>query len=421
METIQKIIEFFLRRKWLGILLVLGLAWGVGISTFYRGAISPKQRTDLTVFLKAGEMVAEGRANHIYGIENARHWHYVYPPMLAIFLAPVSKWPLGATVPLAYLLSLACLAGTVILSRRFKEDARPAPWQIALSLIFCLPMLLNTFSRGQLGIISLFFEAAIFYTYLARHKVLTGFLLAFAVTLKISPLAFLVFFFLMKREWKILISAATGFVLFFFLFPSLAIGFQQNWNLLKTWRELMSISQSDTAYQHYLWGELFTPFTDDNQSLYAVVTRFAWPSGAQFIGHSNALVRFITSGVGVLLLALPFIKTQAISPSPEKSPLRLLAEFSLFPMLMLFTSPVTQIHHYTVVYFLFLAALMMTGRLEHGSRAAKLLLVSIWICALSLTFGMIFTAVGNLGIPLWGSMLLWGTVLCCLNSKNSPS
>jgi len=414
MTIVRKAIEFFLNKKWLGILVVLGFAWGVGISTFYRGAISSHQRTDLTVFLKAGEMVAEGRAYHMYGIENARHWHYVYPPILAILLAPFSKWPLGATVGLAYLLSLACLAGTVMLSRRFPENTRPLPWQIVLAMIFCLPMLLNTLTRGQFGIITLFFGAAVFYSYLAQRKILTGLLLALAITLKISPLAFLVFFFLMKREWKILASAALGFFLFFFLLPSLAIGFHQNWELLKTWRGLMSISQSDNAYQNYLWTELFTPFSEDNQSLYAVVTRFAWPSEAEFIGHSNIIVRILTSVFSVVLLALPFIKTRATSPLRKKDPLRLLAEFSLFPMLMLFASPVTQIHHYTVVYFLFLAALMMVGHLEQRARTARWPLVSVWACALSLTLGMIFPWAGIWGLPLWGSMLLWGTVLFCL-------
>ena len=419
MAPIQKFIEFFFKRKWLGILLILGFVWGVGISTFYRGAISPHQRTDLTVYLIAGEMVAEGRANHMYGIENIRHWHYVYPPILAILLSPVSKWPLGATVPLAYLLSLACLAGTIILSRRFPEDAKPAPWQIVLAMFFCMPMLMNTLTRGQFGIISLFFGAVVFYAYIKQKKILAGLLLAFAVALKISPLAFLVFFFLMKREWRILASTALGFFLFFFLLPSLAIGFHQNWELLKIWRDLMSVSQSDTAHQHYLWGELFTPFAEDNQSFYAVVTRFAWPSEAQFIGHSNALVRWITSGAGIALLALSFIKTRETSSAPAQDPLKSLAEFSLFPMLMLFASPVTQIHHYTVVYFLFLAALMIMDHTPRGSWAYKCLGFSLWTCGLSLTIGMIFSAARLWGVPLWGSMLLWGVVLCFIKLQKA--
>jgi hypothetical protein len=430
MKFIQIFIEFILNRKWLGILIVLGLVLGIGISTFYRGAISPRQRTDLTVYLIAGQMIAEGRAHHIYGIESKRKWHYVYPPLLAILLAPISKWPLGATVPLAYLLSLACLAGTVVLSRCLPENARPAktslqghasvpeslgcrpaPWQIALSMFFCLPMFLTTLTRGQFGIISLFFMAAVLYSYFTRRKILTGLLLALAVTLKINPLAFLVFFFLMKREWRILLSTLVGFGLFFFLLPSLTIGFHQNWELLKTWQGLMSASQSDTAYRHYLWGELFTPFAPKNQSFYAVVTRFAWPSQAQFIGQSNALVRFITSGIGVVLVALPFIKTKKTSSDPAQDPLRLLAEFSLFPMLMLFTSPVTQLHHYTVVYFLFLAALMLMDRAPRASWTRKCLGFGFWTCALSLTLGTISSAAAYWGVPLWGSMLLWGVVL----------
>ena len=421
MEPIQKTIEFLIKNKWLGILLILGLAGGVGISTFYRGAISPKQRTDLTVFLKAGEVVAEGRADQIYESQNARHWRYVYPPTLAILLAPVSKWPLGITVTLAYLLSLACLAGTVTLSRRSFKTAGPAPWQIVLAMFFCLPILLNTLSRGQFGIITLFFMAAIFYSYMEERKILTGILFAFAVALKISPLAFLVFFFLMRREWKILVSAALGAFLFFFLIPSMIIGFHQNWELLMIWRGLMSISQSDGAHHNYLWAQLFTPFAEDNISIYAVVTRLAWPSEAQFIGHSNAFVRLVTSGTGILLLTLPFIQTKNTPSSLAKNPLRALAEFSLFPALMLFTSPVTQIHHYTVFFFLFLVTLMMIKRLPRGYWTRTYLQISLWTCAISLLLGMVVPLMGYWGIPLWGSMLLWTAILCGLPQDSTQN
>ncbi|HOW87470.1 MAG TPA: glycosyltransferase family 87 protein [Candidatus Omnitrophota bacterium] len=419
MELVQKTIDFFLRRKWLGILLVASLALGVGISTFYRGAISPKQRTDLTVFLIAGEMVAEGRADHIYGIENIRHWHYVYPPILAILLAPISQWPLGVNVALAYLLSLACLAGTIMLSLRFKENAKPKPWQIVLAMLFCLPLLLNTLTRGQLGTISLFFAAWIFYAYFEQKKIMAGVLLALAVTLKISPLAFLAFFFLMKREWKILISAAAGFVFFFFVFPSFVIGFETNFALLKTWVELMSFSQTSAAPQHYLWGELFTPFTDDNQSIYATVTRLAWGSQEAFIRYPNHFIKMMTSAIGFILLALPFLKTKKDDIARAKDPLRSLTEFSLFLMIMLFASPVTQIHHYTVAYFLFLAALMTAEKCERRSWSRRSLWISMWLCAFCFIVGKIFWQAGEWGLPLWGSMLLWGVVLLNLPGKSA--
>ncbi|MBI4711150.1 MAG: hypothetical protein HY767_01615, partial [Candidatus Omnitrophica bacterium] len=102
-----------------------------------------------------------------------------------------------------------------------------------------------------------------------------------------------------------------------------------------------------------------------------------------------------------------------------QDPLQSLAEFSLFPMLMLFTSPVTQIHHYTVAYFLFLAAIMMMDRTPRESWSSKCLGFSLWTCAFSLTLGMIVPIVSYWGIPLWGSMLLWGTVLCSVKLQKT--
>ena len=327
MAPVREFIDFFLRNKGLGILLVLGLVAGIAGPTLFRGAILPTKRTDLTVYLRAGEAVLDNHAREIYSVANVRHWHYIYPPLLAILLAPVSKASPLATVPLAYLLSLACLAGTAVLSLRFPEDARPAPWQIALAMIFCLPMFLNTLTRGQFDIITLFLMAAIFYNHLKKKKLVTGLLLAFAVTLKVSPLAFLLFFFLMKREWKILWSALLGFVLFFFLLPSAAIGWNTNGALLKIWWGLMSISQSDTAYRHYLWNELYSPFGPHHQSIYSVVTRLAWPSETQFLGRSNRTVRIITSCLSALLLTLPFLKARGTAPGEKRSALKQLAEF----------------------------------------------------------------------------------------------
>ncbi len=424
MTHIRQIIEFFLRQKVLGILLVLGMAVGIGISTYYRAVVSPKQRTDLTVFLKAAEAVREGQPGRIYEVENARHWRYVYAPPLAILLAPIAPWPVGVNVILAYLLSIGCLAGTIFLTRRLYHETETASWQVALAAILCLPILMNTLTRGQFGVITLFFAAAIFYSYLQKQKILTGLLLAFAVALKISPLAFLVFFFLMKREWRILVWTILGMGLFLILLPSLAIGFHQNLELLGTWRGLMSLSQNDKAYDHYLWAQLFTPFAGDNISIYAVITRYVWRKEHYFIGNSNAAVRTWTTIAGFILLSLPFIKTwlsrHPPSPTPPRrwggagDPVKLLAEFSLFPMLMLFTSPVTQIHHYTVAYFLFLAALMLAERAPGGSWTRRILIVSLWTCAVTLLLGMTSRHLAYRGVPLWGSMFLWGTVLYCL-------
>jgi len=410
MTIIQKLIECFFKRKWLGLLLVLALVIGVGVSTLYRGALNPKHRTDITVYLKAAEMIQIGRFNHIYGIENERNWHYVYSPFLAVLMVPAVKLPLAVNVLLAYFLSIGALAGTFVLSRSCAARPGGTGWQIALSAIICLPLFLNTLSRAQMGILMLFFSVLVFYCYQRRWKFLAGFLLSFAVAIKISPLAFTVFFFLFKKEWKILASGLLGVGLFYFVFPSLVVGFQMNWELLKIWQSLMAIGSSDKAHTIYLWSELFTPFANDNQSLYAVVTRLVWPSEAQFMTGSNTLIRMASSAVSVLLLGLLFLKKLPAPTAATEDRVGLFAEYSLYPTLMLFASPVTQIHHYANLYILFLAALFLQERSPEKAPARHGLLICFWVCAFAVVLGYLSDPLSLWGVPLWGSMLLWGAV-----------
>ena len=189
--------------------------------------------------------------------------------------------------------------------------------------------------------------------------------------------------------------------------------------LFLAWKSLMSIGSQDEAYKNYLWPELFTPFGDKNQSLYAVITRLVWHSEKDFIGASNQLIRSITSLFSAALLALLFLKRLPAKPDEKQDRALLLAEFSLYPMLMLFASPVSQVHHYTTLYLIFLAALLLLPRYSSQCKVHFALLFSVWIAAAFVALGMVFESpLGYLGTPLWGSLLLWGVVLFCLN-KNS--
>ncbi|OQA55686.1 MAG: hypothetical protein BWY42_01374 [Candidatus Omnitrophica bacterium ADurb.Bin277] len=406
MRRIQMIVEFFFRKKWLGILLVLSLVIGTGISTVYRGAFGPKQRTDLAVYFKAAEMVRIGRANHIYGIETDRNWHYVYSPFLAILLAPVSALPFVVPVTANYLLGLLCLFGVIFLSFRFTSTSEDTRWKVVLAAFLSLPVILNTLTRGQLGLLMLFFQAAILFCYLRNYRILTGLLLSLAVTIKASPLAALFFFFLFRKEWKILASTVFFGAVFSVLYPSVIIGFGQNRELLGIWRNLMAEGSSIAAHRSYLWSELFTPFAEDNQSVYAVLTRFAWKDEASFIAHPSNRVRLLSAGLG--LLGMFFLYLQKGRNGKTRPAEITMTEFSLYPVWMLLFSPVTQIHHYTSLYFLFLAALFLY---EPGKARSRLLGWSLLLSTGLFFSGLIFDPLAYLGIPMWGSLGLWSVLL----------
>jgi hypothetical protein len=183
----------------------------------------------------------------------------------------------------------------------------------------------------------------------------------------------------------------------------------------------MSAGSLDQAHKNYLWSELFTPFSEKNQSLYAVVTRLAWPSEEKFIASSNNMIRSLTSAFGFAMLVLLFLRRlpARIAQDPDRT--RLLAEYSLYPMLMLFASPVSQMHHFTTLFLLFLGALLLMQQQAPRSKTYLALMISLWVAAGFIFLGFTMKSVfGYLGSPLWGSMLLWGVVLFCLNKKEVP-
>src|SRR6516225_9610364 len=106
-------------RRGLAILLVLGIAFGVLVEI--RSAFLSRRMGDLGVFVRTAWAVRAGE--DIYQVSDDNRFHYHYPPLFAILLAPLADPPLGAdrsgmlpyavTVALWYGLSLLCLAFAV--------------------------------------------------------------------------------------------------------------------------------------------------------------------------------------------------------------------------------------------------------------------------------------------------------------------
>ena len=120
----EKIINFFLKNKKLFALILIAIFIGIGASVIYRGALSPHQRTDFTVFLRAADTIYTGE--HMYGVENIRHWHYVYLPLFAVMLSSVVPLPLIVNITLWYMFSIISLIIVWILSFKIIENKKEA-------------------------------------------------------------------------------------------------------------------------------------------------------------------------------------------------------------------------------------------------------------------------------------------------------
>ncbi len=412
----------------------------LGTVTVFRAALFEVSRTDLTVYLRAAEAIH----NHenIYHAENLRHWHYVYLPLLAILMTPVTSLPLWLNAALWYLISMAALIGTFLglqslfpgtgfISNRktsgqskftniseSTSNGHKSFWIVLCALILALPPLLNTFTRGQLGAVSLYLTLLVFILDYRGKKFSAGLILGFAIILKMSPLLILPFYFILHRNWRVLLGCLLGALFFGILFPSLVLTPQLNWQYLLEYFKILSESSGASGWKHYLWEELFTPFASDNQSFYAVATRLFWKSREAFMNHSNTLIRSLNFG---LLLVLLSLVTWAVARGKNFSTFRFsdfknktmvptarFTEYSLLSMVMLFTSPVTQPHHYTPLMLLGTAAFL---NMETHPSFKKILLGSMAICLLFFTLGILIEPLAEIGLPFWGSLLLWLAVL----------
>lgn len=398
-------------------ILLVGLLIGVtilGYSTVYRAALGEKSRGDLTVYLRAAEAIQQNE--NIYAVENERHWHYVYLPLLAILMLPFLGLPLWLASLFWYLISLAALGGTVWGLRSFFKNREHLFWIVLTCFVFALPPILNTFTRGQLGILSLFLTLLTLILDQNGKRFTAGFILGFAIVLKMSPLLILPLYFLLRKNWRAIAGCAVGGILFGALIPITIFGPELYLRYLQIYYEAISGGTGDLAHQSYLWGELFTPFANDNQSFYAVLTRLYWKTESAFIGNSNAVIRYINSFflfslIGSVLFSYFKAKSKThLVPSIREG----FVYFTLLSCIMLFTSPVSQVHHFTPIVMLNAAAFL---QIQHRPSFKKPLLSAMIICLLFFAFGMIFNFLAVIGLQLWGTLLLWFTILFSASKK----
>ena len=399
----KKTSDWLFDRQKILLLFTIVLLGAFGISAVYRTGISKKQRGDLPVFVRGAEAAVEG--TNIYDAKTIRQWNYVYLPLLAVSLMPMVHAPMALTALLWYLLSAAALCASFRLAQNLFGDPKRGFEAALLAMILCLPSFLNTLTRGQLGVLTVFLGLLVFQLYDRRRDFLAGFLLAFAVILKTTPLAPLGLYFLIKREWKVVAGGIAGTACFLFLIPSLAVGWEKNWYYLLEWLRVMQESVSTKAHEGMLWAQLVTPMASDNQSLYAVLARMVFPDEASMIARPDHPLR-----LGVRLFSVGMLAPLIFLGLPGRNRIsrsRLLTEFSLFAFWMTLASPVAEAHHFTVVLLMNLALLLRLQDPGMSSGRRRLELAALLGCGAAYLAGLISEPLAYIGLPFWGSAVLW--------------
>jgi hypothetical protein len=288
-------------------------------------------KTDFTVYTEAGAAFFDGRDP--YDVANPRGWHYLYPPLFALLVAPLAALGTQTQALVWYLVSLlACygtwrecrrlwlhvssvgnalgLPGAACGQRAIAQAAAPiAPksilWLAAAAIT--LPAL-NCLQRGQVGIVLVYLLLLglrfVVTSESVSTAVLGGFALALAATIKVTPLlpagvlalALIIAGWQRSRTYSSSIAGslghgplnhafatsaggALGLLVFLFIVPAMAIGHGQNIAHLQTWVSRVA-ANDDVGIDND-----FNVQSKRNQSLTNAVKRlgnrlaFAWGAG----------------------------------------------------------------------------------------------------------------------------------------------
>jgi hypothetical protein len=272
-------------------------------------------KTDFTVFTEAGAAFFDGRDP--YGVTNPRGWHYLYPPLFALLVAPLSVFDTESQVVAWYVLNVGLLFGCFTEARRLwslvagptrKSPFAPRrggearrPWSlvagapparlpgiaVCCGLASVLPFL-DCMQAGQLGIAILYLLMVGFRLVVEGRSwprwFLGGLVLALPSVIKLVPslpVGFLVF-----QQWSAVVfrsggrrplgrattltaGVLTGGFLFLLAIPASLLGWEKNLAFLRLWHErivtnervgpdanfnIHSFRNQSLANAVYLWG-----------------------------------------------------------------------------------------------------------------------------------------------------------------------
>jgi hypothetical protein len=162
--------------------------------------------------------------------------------------------------------------------RQVSSPNFPIPaWACALATLLSIRPILGDLSHGNINIFILFLVVAGLVAFSRGRDFLAGLFIALAVTCKVTPALFLVYF-AWKGAWRTLLGATVGLILFFLIIPGAILGWSENIRNLGSW--------FDGMIKPYLTGAFVTSELS-NQSLPGVIYRLLTHSPSTVIFPDN--------------------------------------------------------------------------------------------------------------------------------------
>ena len=438
-------------RRWAIIAVVILIVWGL-TDVRSRGRVDlqhPTQRnvhmTDVTVYTEAGAAIFDGRDPYL--VTSPRGWHYLYPPLFAMVLAPLAglypQWQVVIWFAVSVLAGWGCfyecrriyawlMNYDTEVSSSTGSDADPSRlnkfpiWLIWTTSAGILLPALNCLQRGQVGIVLMYLLLLGTRLTMTAHRwwiaVVGGIVLALPAAIKLTPalpVAFVCWLlmvaawtsggrtFTWQCAWSTTIGVVLGLLLFLVALPSAVVGPAQNAQFLSSWMNRVTANQEVGVLNdfnvHSLRNQSFT------NSVYLLSTCAASLLGGSPMANlsdddwkgnppisslvDQPAMHFGLLGIQLLLLGWLFAAGWTAARHGER--LSMAATVSLACMLTLLISPLSWAHHYV----LWLPALWLVPLyLRQQNRPVLALGLSLAACILIWVHYLYLPIAGRFGL-----------------------
>lgn len=355
------------------------------------------------------------------GVNIWDRFHFPNPPILPLMLYPLMVLPpvIGAMIWFGLKVAMATwVAVTLVKMAQGPRGQRLDGLSIGLLLLLALRPLLSDLQHGNINIYILFLVVATLVLWQRGADLRAGLLLALAIATKVTPALFLPYF-LYKRSWRTVAGCLGGLVLFLLIIPSAILGPQFNWQCLMKWRQ--------NIISPFVEGEVIRSTQEVNQSMVGVLTRLMTQT-RELGPHGNggtALDLNLLSldpeavalgvkalSIGLVVLLALFCRTR----TTRRDDPRMLGEFALVVLTMLFVSERSWKHHFVTIILplTYLVYRLAVPRLRFDTRivlGAGLALSALLMLTTSEEVGGQFQAGEGHEYALYYGLYLWSAVV----------
>lgn len=365
-----------------------------GVLVEVRSAGLSRRMGDLGVFLRAGWAVRSDA--DLYSVTCDNKYHYCYPPLFAILMAPLADPPHGmdgagwvpypVSVAICYVLNLLCLALAVHWLASALEGAALDPatqstgrgtrrwWYLRVAPVLALlPPIGHTLSRGQTNLLLLMLVCGWIASVIRGRSFTGGLFLAMAICLKIIP-AFLLLHPIGRRDGRGLAGCAVGLLIGLVAVPTLALGPQR---AASSYRDLFNVVLAPAlgvGVDRSRDAELHGIIASNNQSFRAMIHGALHPGLDDRPRQAAASVELAH---WVLAAALTLLTLVAARRRGEIRAWHEVVMIGSLIVVMLLASPVCHSH-----YFVLCVPLMMGLLVATWERNARNPITAGW-CALA--------------------------------------